>query len=38
MDKTYTFIAEYRGGTYISQYISKDLVMSRSVVFIINKI
>ena len=38
MDKTYTFIAEYRGGTYISQCISKDLVMSRSVVFIINKI
>ena len=38
MDKTYTFIAEYRGGTYISQCISKDLVMSRSIVFIINKI
>lgn len=33
MDKTYTFIAEYRGGTYISQCISKDLVMFQKYCF-----
>lgn len=43
MDKTYTFIAEYREGTYISQCISKDLqeairiwVLDKSKIFLDN--